>query len=181
MAISTIHSQSNTVIDTDDSEYDFSMDSDLSSQNKIKFNNKNQKDIDVEARNSFIDLGNNYFQCKTCTVAIKIVNNSVSNLKSHLGRKHKLTEFLTMSQVRHLNKEAKSKPLISKQEKSKLDEMALKAIINDSQAFNIFSKPGMKKFIENLKPGYKPFSRKTAVGRLKKKDLFFILTINDIC
>jgi hypothetical protein len=69
--------------------------------------------IDVEARNSFIDLGNNNYQCKTCTVAIKLVNNSVSNLKSHLGRKHKLTEFLTSSQLKQLNKESKSKPIIS--------------------------------------------------------------------
>ncbi len=80
-----------------------------------------------------------------------------------------MTEFLTSSQLRQLNKESKSKPIISKQEQSQLDEMALKAIINDSQAFNIFSKPGMKKFINHLKPGYKPLSRKTAAGRLKKK------------
>ena len=47
--------------------------------------------------------------------------------------------------------------------------MALQVIINDSQAFNIFSKPAMKNFIQVLKPGYKPLGRKTAASRLKKK------------
>ena len=47
--------------------------------------------------------------------------------------------------------------------------MALEVIINDSQAFNILSKPAMKKFIELLKPGYKPLSRKTAAYHLMKK------------
>ncbi len=56
-----------------------------------------------------------------------------------------------------------------KNEKSELDEMALQVIVNDSQAFNIFSKPAMKKFIQLLKPGYKPLSRKTAASHLKKK------------
>jgi hypothetical protein len=50
-----------------------------------------------------------------------------------------------------------------------LDETAFQIIINDSQALNIFSKPAMKKFIQVLKPGNKPLSRKTAAGHLKKK------------
>ena len=63
----------------------------------------------------------------------------------------------------------KTKPIITKKEKSELDEMALQVIVNDSQTFNIFSKPAMKKFIQLLKPGYKPLSRKTAASHLKKK------------
>ena len=80
-----------------------------------------------------------------------------------------MVEFLTSSQINQLNKESKTKPIISKKEKSKLDEMALEVIINDSQAFNILSKPAMKKFIELLKPGYKTLSRKTAAYHLMKK------------
>jgi len=97
------------------------------------------------------------------------VNNSVSNLKSQLGKKHKMFEFLTASQINQLNIESKTNPSITKKEKTELDEMALQVIINDSQAFNIFSKPAMKKFIQVLKPGYKPLSRKTAASHLKKK------------
>ena len=97
------------------------------------------------------------------------MNNSVSNLKSQLGKKHKMFEFLTASQINQLNIESKTNPSITKKEKTELDEMALQVIINDSQAFNIFSKPAMKKFIQVLKPGYKPLSRKTAASHLKKK------------
>ena len=68
-----------------------------------------------------------------------------------------------------MNKESKTNPTITKKEKTELDEMALQIIINDSQAFNKFSKPAMKKFIQVLKPGYKPLSRKTAASHLKKK------------
>lgn len=54
-------------------------------------------------------------------------------------------------------------------EKRDLDKLALDAIVTDSCAFNVFSKPGMKAFIEHLRPGYKPLSRQTAAKQLKKK------------
>jgi hypothetical protein len=80
-----------------------------------------------------------------------------------------MVEFLTASQINQLKMESKTNPSITKKEKTELDELALQVIINDSQAFNIFSKPAMKKFIQVLKPGYKPLSRKTAASHLKKK------------
>jgi hypothetical protein len=87
-----------------------------------------------------------------------------------------MVEFLTASQINQLNIESKTNPTITKKEKTELDEMALQIIINNSQAFNIFSKPAMKKFIQVLKPGYKPLSLKTSAGHLKKnKDLFIVV------
>ena len=61
-----------------------------------------------------------------------------------------MVEFLTASQINQLNMESKTNPSITKKEKTELDELALQVIINDSQAFNIFSKPAMKKFIQAL-------------------------------
>ena len=155
--------------DSDDNEYDASEDTIKCNRNKANFNNNNSKEINTKAWNWFTKLENNYYECKKCGGAFKIANNSVTNMKSHLGRKHKMVEFSTSSQINQLNKESKTKPIISKKEKSELDEMALKVIFNDSQGFYIFSKPAMKKFIEFLKPGYKPLSRKTAAYHLKKK------------
>ena len=37
--------------------------------------------------------------------------------------------------------------------------------------FNDFSKPGMKAFLKELIPGYKPLSRRTIPKRLKKTKL----------
>ena len=56
--------------------------------------------------------------------------------------------------------------------------MGFKAIVNDSQAFNLFSKPGIRKFIEFLKPGYTPLGRKSAASRLKKKYYFYKMILN---
>jgi hypothetical protein len=86
------------VLVSDDSDYE--PDAQKTQQNRKKFSTKTSEDIDLKARSLFIELGNNMFQCKKCTTAIKIANRSISNLKSHLGRKHKLTEFLTSSQLR---------------------------------------------------------------------------------
>ena len=152
---------------SDDSDYE--PDAQKTQQNKNKFSSKTSEDIDVKARSLFIELGNNMFQCKKCTTAIKIANRSISNLKSHLGRKHKLIKFLTSSQLRQLKSKSQVTPIISKNEKSDLDELALNAIISDSHAFNIFNKQGMRKFISTLKPGYKPLDLKTAAARLKMK------------
>jgi hypothetical protein len=153
------------VLVSDDSDYE--PDAQKTQQNRNKFSSS--EDIDVKARILFIELGNNMFQCKNCTTAIKIVNRSISNLKSHLGRKHKLAEFLTSSQLWQLHSKSQVTPIISNNEKSDLDELALNAIISDSHAFNIFNKQGIRKFISTLKPVYKPLDRKTAAARLKMK------------
>lgn len=58
---------------------------------------------------------------------------------------------------------------LSKKEKNEIDEIATNAVVRDSCAFNVFTKPGMRAFIEYLKPGYHPPNRKTIANRLKKK------------
>jgi hypothetical protein len=160
---------------SDESDYDVSLDSERVSLNRDKFKKKRVEEIDIEARSFFVNTGSNVFECKKCRNPIKIVNRSITNLKSHLGRAHKMIKFLTSSQLRQLYNKSNKKSKISRKEKNELDEMALTAIIIDSQAFNVFSKPGMRKLIEYLKPGYKPLSRKSAAIRLKKKYFYFLL------
>ena len=66
----------------------------------------------------FVDLANNVFECVKCGSSVRIANRSISNLKSHLGRKHKFVKFLTSSQLRQLNN--RSKPQISKKREARL-------------------------------------------------------------
>ena len=84
---------------------------------------------------------------------------------------HKLEKFLTNGQKLQIGcmNALTSKLKISKNEKNKIDDIALQAVVQDSCAFNVFSKPGMRAFIQYLKPGYQPPNRKTIARRLKKK------------
>ena len=50
---------------------------------------------------------------------------------------------------------------IDQKHKRDLHEFAIKAIISDGLSFGIFRKPGMKKCIAKLKPGYVGPHRKT--------------------
>ena len=56
-----------------------------------------RKTVDVICWNT----GGIVFECKKCRNPKKIVNRSKTNLKSHLGRAHKMIKFLTSSQLRH--------------------------------------------------------------------------------
>ncbi|CAF1650266.1 unnamed protein product, partial [Adineta ricciae] len=91
---------------------------------------------------------------------------SDTNLRSHLGRFHKLEKFLYPSQrIRQPRKE----PTISVQQKQKLDAAAVNAIVQDAHVFNVFRKSGMKGFLAEGVPGYRGPNRRTVVKRLKVK------------
>ncbi|CAF5186937.1 unnamed protein product, partial [Rotaria magnacalcarata] len=66
---------------------------------------------------------------------------SDTNLRSHLGKMHQMIEFLYPSQKNQIQPKSK---LISIDEKKKLDEAAIEAIVQDSLPFNHFQKSGMK-------------------------------------
>ncbi|CAF4987944.1 unnamed protein product, partial [Rotaria sp. Silwood1] len=89
---------------------------------------------------------------------------SDSNLRSHLGHIHKLEEFLYPSQR---NQKPLKEQKISFQHENNLDSAAINAIIQDSHIFNLFRKPGMKKFLSLATPGYRGPNRRTVVKRLK--------------
>ncbi|CAF1428026.1 unnamed protein product, partial [Rotaria sordida] len=89
---------------------------------------------------------------------------SDSNLRSHLGRVHKLDEFLYPSQRKKNLPKEKS---ITSDQKELLDSAAIQAIIQDSHAFTWFRKSGMQHFLSVAVPGYHGPHRKTVVKRLK--------------
>ena len=63
--------------------------------------------------------------------------------------------------------EHRQKPAsIGVEDKRKLDEFAIKAIIQDALPFDHFRKPGMMKFLSIIKPGYQGPHRKTVRKRL---------------
>ncbi|CAF1580448.1 unnamed protein product [Rotaria magnacalcarata] len=88
---------------------------------------------------------------------------SDTNLRSHLGRAHKFTDFLYSSQ-RPMKKLLHEETLsVSGQNKKALDTAAIQVILEDSHAFNIFRKSGMQKFLSLATPGYRDPDRKTVV------------------
>lgn len=93
-------------------------------------------------------------KCKTCSEQLSTPNYGTSSLKRHLLQRHNLQQFASNKvSGRHTT------PIrLSKVEKKRLDDLAVKAIIKDSRAFGDFHKSGLKSFIDALKPGKILFS-----------------------
>jgi hypothetical protein len=81
-----------------------------------------------------------------------------------------MDKFFTEGQKKQLaSRELNNKISVTRKETNDLHEKAIDAVVSDSCAFNVFTKPGMRSFIQYLKPGYQPPNRKTIATRLKKK------------
>ena len=109
-------------------------------------------------------------RCLECQKLIIMSSNSDANLRTHLGYAHNKIEFLTPAQLKRFNNikdNANSQIIV--EEKLKLDELVVDAIIQDSRTFNDFAKNGIKKVFEFLKPGYKPPSKKRIRKMIKTK------------
>lgn len=88
----------------------------------------------------------------------------------HLGRIHKLTQFLTDGQKRQIaDFKSDLTVKISQEERKLINEKVYDTIITDSACFNLFEKPGMRALIKVLKSGYTPPSRKTIGKNIKKR------------
>ena len=82
---------------------------------------------------------------------------------------HRMTEFLYPSQK---NQHQPKPKLIGNEEKNKLHDAAVEAIIKDDLPFDHFRKDGMAKFLSTIKPGYHGPNRKFVrkqLSRLYKK------------
>ncbi|CAF4600549.1 unnamed protein product, partial [Rotaria socialis] len=114
---------------------------------------------------------NGEVKCNLCPNSSKAFpkSNQLSdtNLRSHLGRAHKFTDFLYPSQRPTKQLPEQETLSVSGQNKKALDTAAIQAIIEDTHAFNIFRKSGMQKFLSLATPGYRGPNRKTVVKRLK--------------
>lgn len=103
---------------------------------------------------------NNFFFLQSINKQLQ----STTNLRRHMGFVHNRTEFMYASQQKNYRpKDSKIPPDFKK----KLDEKHLEAIILDSRPFNDFSRPGMRSFLSEALPGYKPLHRTTIRKRLR--------------
>ena len=112
--------------------------------------------------------------CKTCNEAVKMSSNSDGNLRTHLAYKHEKHEYLTPSQLKVWNVrkgkiENKVELKLTKDEKQEINNKIVDSIIEDSRTFNDFTKTGIKKLFDYLKPGYKPPSSKTIRKMIKRR------------
>ena len=92
-------------------------------------------------------------------VALQFIEGTSSNetgLRKHLGTVHNMKHLLFKSQNC-----SNAKYEITATEKSKFHDAAIEAVIKDGLSFGIFRKPGMAKFLNRIKPGYKGPHRKT--------------------
>ena len=135
--------------------------------NNQKFANKKKKTKLPSVKKYFIKNGNDYY-CETCKVDVPISSRSDANLRSHLAKNHYMEEVLYPSQKKSLKLNNKNIELDPK-EKKILDSEMINCIITDSRAFCDFNKPGMKRFLNILKPGYKPCCREKVAKVLKLK------------
>ncbi|CAF4093339.1 unnamed protein product [Adineta steineri] len=108
------------------------------------------------------------FKCNICINSDKVFSKtneySDTNLRSHLGKMHRMKDFLYPSQrIQYKPKYS----TISAEEKKILDTAAIEAIIQDILPFNHFRKAGMMKFLSIIKPGYRGPHRKTVRKHLE--------------
>jgi hypothetical protein len=123
---------------------------------KQKFRNKS-KSIYEPVRHLFIKVNKSLYRCNDCAEDVKTSASSDGNLRLHLASKHGYTDVLFESQR---NRKFHNKNnLISISDKKRYHNAAVECILTDSRPFSDFSKTGMKAFLNEIRPGYKPPSR----------------------
>ena len=95
---------------------------------------------------------------------------SDANLRTHLASIHNMPHLLLPSQSKRKRKMATKKGnKISKEQKLLIDKEIIDCTIQDSRTFNDFHKPGMRKLLHCLLPGYKPCRKEKIRRSLKSK------------
>lgn len=109
--------------------------------------------------------------CNECKHKIRF-KDSTNNLRTHLYHKHNAPiDILYASQRRRIEKNNNDEKIaaISSEEKRELHNLVFDCVIEDSRTFSDFRKRGIRRFLEKVKPGYKPPCRQTIAKHLKKK------------
>ncbi|CAF4526457.1 unnamed protein product [Rotaria sp. Silwood2] len=97
----------------------------------------------------------------------KAIQYSDTNLRSHLGFKHGMHQYLFPSQLQQRNSK-KFTSTIALLDKRRFDAAAIEFIVDDGHALGIFRRSGMQKFLATIIPGYDGPSRKTVRKHLDK-------------
>jgi hypothetical protein len=142
------------------------IDEDSQNYNKATYSNKTRKSkFPVRQFFSFTKTGG---WCESCKKNVPMAYRSDANLRSHLANHHNMPEVLLPSQIRRKNGES-FKGKLPYGEKRKLDYELINCIIKDSRTFNDFNKPGMRRFLNAIKPGYIPCCRENVGKHLKNR------------
>ncbi|CAF3331156.1 unnamed protein product [Rotaria sp. Silwood2] len=107
-------------------------------------------------------------KCSICLHEYKYDPFSDSNLRSHLGFKHGLYNYLFPSQIKQRERHER-KSTISPHLKQQLDAAAIECIVKDGLSFGTFRRAGMQHFLETIEPGYRGPTRQTVRKHLDKK------------
>ncbi|CAF3826359.1 unnamed protein product [Rotaria sp. Silwood1] len=112
----------------------------------------------------------NYSTCCLCpdNKQISTHNGSTSTLRKHLIAKHHIYELALPN-----SKRTSTASSISVNRKKELHNLAIVCIIRDGRTFSDLQKPGMKKFLQELIPGYDPPNRYVVARRLKQLHMFY--------
>ena len=144
------------------------VDEEVLKSNSKKYRNKKRKSK-FPVRDFFIIDGNSAF-CEACQVSVKISSRSDANMRTHLANHHDMKQALLPSQIARKDTKIKcSSVKLSVNEKRFLNDEMINCIITDSRTFNDFNKPGMRRFLNVIKPGYKPCCREKVGKEIKKK------------
>ena len=139
---------------------DSNVDEGTNTHNKKVFSNKNTEKNFPEVRHLFKVTSNGYVGCcSICHRDVKLSGRSDANMRSHLSNVHKMPDILLPSQTQRKEGIKIDKICIGREEKGKIDNQIIDFVIKDSRTFNDFHKPGMRKLLHLLKPGYKPCSK----------------------
>ncbi|CAF2116919.1 unnamed protein product [Rotaria magnacalcarata] len=107
----------------------------------------------------------NFSICSLCPNDKKISTNngSTSTLRKHLISEHQLHELALPN-----NKRKRIDPQISNNKKQHLHDLFIKCVIRDGRTFKDLQKPGLKKILQELIPGYEPPTRYSVARQLKR-------------
>ena len=95
------------------------------------------------------DISSLKAKCLLCKAELLTPNYATTSLRRHLIQRHGLQQFGSIQ----TSCPPVSYRKLSKQEKRKLDSLAVDAIIHDSRVFGDFQKSGFRKFVDALKLG----------------------------
>ncbi|CAF1298723.1 unnamed protein product [Adineta steineri] len=124
-------------------------------------NSNNKKNLQKQPIEYFTFVtGSNKVKCSTCFRDYKYNQFSDSNLRSHLGFMHGLYSYLYPSQVKQRENHEK-KDSILPHLKKELDTAAIECIVIDGLPFGTFRRPGMQRFLNTIKSGYRGPTRQT--------------------
>ncbi|CAF2675125.1 unnamed protein product [Rotaria sp. Silwood2] len=110
---------------------------------------------------------NGKVKCSICLYEYKYDPFSDSNLRSYLGFKHGLHNYLFPSQIKQQECHERTST-ISPHLNQQLDAAAIECIVKDGLFFGTFRRAGMQHFLGTIQPGYRGPTRQTVRKHLDK-------------